>query len=88
MNFADLEHTFESNLRQIHACAEAGTPEKTESFLQGSPQPGLMLVLLGSFLEAANTAPKKPRPSLAAQPVILALLKSVVEKLDEALRRK
>jgi hypothetical protein len=88
IDFADLEHTFESNLRQIHACAEAGTPEKTESFLQGSPQPGLMLVLLGSFLEAANTAPKKLRPSLAAQPIILALLKSVIEKLDEALRRK
>jgi len=88
MDFDDLEQTFESNLHQLHACAEAATPKKLESFFQGGSQPGLMLVLLGSFLEAANTAPKKLRPSLAAQPVILALLKSTVEKLDEALRRK
>ena len=46
-----------------------------------------MLALLGGFLEAANTAPKKMRPSLDAQPIILALLKSVVENLDQALRR-
>jgi hypothetical protein len=88
IDFADFEQTFESNLHQLHASAEAVTPKKLESFFQGGPQPGLMLVLLGSFLEAANTAPKKLRPSLAAQPVILALLKSVVEKLGEALRQK
>jgi len=88
IDFDDLEKAFLSNLRQIATCAEAGTPKKLESFFQSGPQPGLMLVMLGGFLQAANTAPKKIRPSLDAQPVILALLKSVVEKLDEALRRK
>jgi len=86
INFAELEKTFETNLRQIGYCVMDGTQEKLQSFLQNSPQPGLMLALLGGFLEAANTAPKKFRPSLEAQPIILALLKSVVEKLDEALR--
>jgi hypothetical protein len=88
INFAELEQTFAANLRQLESCVLAGTPEKLQSFLQDSPQPGLMLALLGGFLEAANTAPKKFRPALAAQPVILALLKSVVEKLDDVLRRK
>ncbi len=66
----------------------AGSPDKLQSFLLSSPQPGMMLALLGGFLDAANSAPKKFRPALDAQPVILALLKSIVEKLDEALRRK
>jgi len=48
----------------------------------------LMMALLGGFLEAAKTAPKELRPSLVAQSVILVLLKSVVEKLEEALRLK
>ncbi|MFZ0829481.1 MAG: hypothetical protein WAO02_18885 [Verrucomicrobiia bacterium] len=88
INFAELEKTFVANLRQIESCVMVGTQEKLQSFLQSSPQPGMMLALLGGFLEAANTAPKKIRPTMAAQPVILALLKSIVEKLDEALRWK
>lgn len=88
INFAELEKTFVANLRQIESCVMVGTQEKLQSFLQSSPQPGMMLAMLGGFLEAANTAPKKIRPTMAAQPVILALLKSIVEKLDEALRRK
>jgi hypothetical protein len=88
IDFTDLKEAFLSNLRQFQVCAEAKTPKKLESFFQNSPQPGLMLALMGGFLEAANTGPKKFRPSPDAQPVILALLKSVVEKLDEALRRK
>jgi hypothetical protein len=50
--------------------------------------PPFSLALLGGFLEAANTAPKKMRPSLDAQPIILALLKAVVENLDQVLRRR
>ena len=88
INLAELKQTFAASLREIESCVMVGTQEKLQSFVQDSPQPGLMLALLGGFLEAANTAPKKFRPSLEAQPVILALLKSIVEKLDEALRRK
>jgi hypothetical protein len=62
INFAELEQTFAANLSQLESCVLAGTPEKLQSFLQDSPQPGLMLALLGGFLEAANTAPKKFGP--------------------------
>jgi hypothetical protein len=88
IGFEDLEQTFVSNLRQLQDCVQADTPKKLGTFIQGGPQPGLMLVLLGGFLEAAKRAPKKLRPSFDAQPIILALLKSVVEKLDAALRPK
>jgi hypothetical protein len=88
IDFADLEATFASNLRQIESSAKAETPKKMASFFLSGPQPGLMMALLGGFLEAAKTAPKELQPALAAQSVILVLLKSVVEKLDEALRQK
>jgi hypothetical protein len=88
IDFADLEATFASNLRKIESSAKAETSKKLTSFFLNGPQPGLMTALLGVFLEAAKTAPKELRPTLAAQPIILALLKSVVEKLDEALRQK
>jgi hypothetical protein len=42
-----------------------GAPKKLESFFQSGPQPVLMLVLLGSFLEAreyrAQKNPAQPR---------------------------
>lgn len=47
-----------------------------------------MLLLLDGFFDAVDAAPKKLRTSAAMQFVIVALLKSVVEKLDEALRLK
>jgi hypothetical protein len=88
INFANLEKTFASNLRQIEACTRAGTPKKLESFFLSGSQPGLMLALMGGFLEAAQTVPKEFRPAPVTQPVILALLKSVLEELNEALRLK
>jgi hypothetical protein len=86
IDFDDFESIFESNLRQIENCVGAASSKKLESFFVRGVQPGLMLALVGGFLEAANTAPKAVRPSLAAHPVILALLKSVVEILDKTLR--
>jgi hypothetical protein len=88
INFAGLETAFISTMRQLQACAEAKNSKQLEAYLQSGPQPGLNLVLLGGFLEAVKTAPKKLRPALTAQPAMLALLKAIVEKLDEALRRK
>jgi hypothetical protein len=86
IHFADLEKSYEHNLRQFEACGQAKTPKKLKEFFLSSPQPGLMLVLLGSFFEAANIAPAEIRPSPDAQPFMLALLKATVETLDEALR--
>ena len=45
-----------------------------------------MLVLLGGVLEASTKGPADARPSQEGHPVILALLKTVVEQLHQALQ--
>jgi hypothetical protein len=84
----DLEQTFRSNLQQMVFCIQDETPKKLEAFLKSSPQPDLILALMGEFMETIHQAPQKFRPSLNPQPVILALLKSVMDQLDAALGRK
>jgi hypothetical protein len=88
ITFDDLERAFLSGLRQIESCGKARTPEALESFLQSGRQSCLTMVLLSEYLEAAGIAPKKLRPTPAGHPVILALLRSVVDLLDAALRPK
>jgi hypothetical protein len=46
-----------------------------------------MLMLMSGFLETVAKTEADLRPELSAEPVILALLKSVVDELDGALRR-
>jgi len=45
-----------------------------------------MQLLAGQIIEVSLSAPKKIRPDANSQPVIIALVKSVVEELDFALR--
>ena len=88
VEFANLEIVFASNMVKIQSSANATTARELESFVQSGPQPALITALLGGFLEAIRHTPKKLRPSMVAQSVTLALLKSIVEILDEALRRR
>ena len=88
ISYSDLETALVSNLSQILAAAQGGTPKKLEAFFLGTPQPALMTVLMSQFLDTANAGPKKGRLGRAAQSVILALLVSVVELLDRALRTR
>lgn len=83
----EFERRFVSNLRQLEDCFKAGTAKKLEAFLSSGAQPNLMLILLSGFLETTMKA-KDLRPSLEAQPIILALLKAEVEVVDQALRQK
>ena len=86
IEFPDLERAFASNMSKIESGAKARTPKELESFFQRGPQPAMMMALLGGFLEAANSAPKNLRPTAVGQSVILALLASLLETLDQALR--
>ena len=88
ISFDAFEAAFYSNFKQLEACIASNTPDRIELFLGGGPQPNLSLVLLAGFLETTTKAPKDLRPSLAVQPLILALMKTIVEILDAALRRK
>lgn len=88
IDFDAFKDKFASNVRQLQACFEAPAPKNLEAFFQSGPQPGLTIPLLTEFLETAKIAPKELRPRIEAQSVILALLQSVVEILDQALRRE
>jgi hypothetical protein len=86
IDFINLRNSFIANLRQLDVCAQAKTPKKLEQFFLSGPQPNLMLALLSGFTQSAMTAPKEIRPRPDAQPIILAMLKAIVEQLDSVLR--
>jgi hypothetical protein len=87
IDFAAMKQGFAANLRELEICTRAATPKKIEKFFQSGPQPGLMLALLSGIIPAFQDAPKTIRPSPEAQPVILALVKTVIEELDATLRQ-
>ena len=82
----DLEPVFVRNIEKFQSGAIAKTLKDTESFLQTGPQPAMMMALLDGLLDAARTAPKKIRPTVRAQLTTMALLASLLEILDKALR--
>ena len=86
IDYDELEAAFQSNLKKINLASAAPSPKKLQAFLQSGPQPELMLVLLGGVLEASTKGPADARPSQEGHPVILALLKTVVEQLHQALQ--
>jgi hypothetical protein len=75
-------------MNKIESGAKARTTKELELFFQGGPQPAMMMALLGGLLEAANKVPKTLRPSAFGQSVILALLASLIETLDNVLRSR
>lgn len=86
LNFKAMEKAFESNLRQIETRLRTGTQKQFESWLMNSPQPNMILMLASTLMQAAASGQKELRTSIEAQPVIMALLKTIVEELDAVLR--
>jgi hypothetical protein len=81
-----MEKKFESNLRQIVARIQSDNKKQFESAVMDSPQPNMVLLLISALMQSAEEAPREFRASVEAQPVILALLKTIIEELDTALR--
>ena len=86
ITFDDLAENFLANMRDLSDCIRDGHPEVLESLMRDSPQPDLVRVIVAQFLDTVNNAPKKIRPRVEAQPAGIAILISVVETLDAALR--
>lgn len=86
LNFEAMERTFEANLRKMNNALRNGTEKQFESCLMESPQPNIILLLASTIMHSVATGPKELRTSIQAQPVIVALLKTVIEELDAQLR--
>jgi hypothetical protein len=85
-SFDGLQRAFTSNVKLLLDSLKAQSPDALITFLNRCLQPNLMQLLAVQILEVSLSGPKKFRPSLESQPVILALIKSVIDELDQALR--
>ena len=85
-SYESLERTFDANFAKLAQNVVKNTPEAFTTYLADSSQPHLVQLLAVQLLDMSTRGPKKFQPRLKAQPVILALVKSVVEELDFALR--
>jgi hypothetical protein len=81
-----LERLFNFNENGLYEQVESNKRGNILPFLLECPQPNLMLLLTNQILKMFNTSPKDFQLASDAQPIILALIKSIVEELDRVLR--
>ena len=87
LEYDALEQSFVRALSSLTALLQAPSAEGVLRYLEGGPQPALVQLLAGRVMEACSKASKQERPPAEALPVMLALLKAVVEGLCAALRQ-
>ncbi|MBI3850889.1 MAG: hypothetical protein HY298_11535 [Verrucomicrobia bacterium] len=87
LRFADLAAGFDRNCAQLEESVNSGSVDRLLNFSKTSCQPELMLLLTNEILHNGMNAPKQIRPGAGSLTFILALVKSVVDELDGALRR-
>ena len=66
----------------------SASPDGLVNYAKTSCQSELVLLLTNEILHSGMNAPKKIRPSAESLGIILALVRTVVEELDAALRRR
>jgi hypothetical protein len=88
LDFAELEACFRLNLVEIGDCLRSANPRKMVRYLKKSPQPELCQMMAGVFFSSVNAARERMQPAREAEPIILALVKAIVEAIDRALRSK
>ena len=85
-SISSLREILAANLKGMERGLRAGKPEALIRHLETSPQSSVAGLVCGQMMELAVNGPNELRPSLDAQPVIIALIKSVAEELDRVLR--
>ncbi len=84
-SFDSLHQIFAANMGGVAQAIKTGTPEAIVKFCEQGPQPNLVGVLITGMLDMATKVPKDLRPSRDSEPVMMALIKSVIEELDRVL---
>jgi len=88
INFPDLAAAFDRNCRDLDKVMRSASADGLLNFAKTSCQPELLLLLTNEILHSGMNAPKKIRPRAESLGIMMALVKTVVEELDAALRRR
>lgn len=85
-SYESLLELFTSNMKGLEQALNAGNSKVLMKYLEQGSQPALVGLICGQMMEVATSAPKNIRPKPDSQPIMLGLVKSVVEELDRVLR--
>jgi hypothetical protein len=88
IHFPDLASAFARNCRDLDEAMRSDSADGLVNYAKTSCQPEFLLLLTNEILHSGMNAPKKIRPSAESLGIILALVRTVVEELDAALRRR
>jgi len=86
LSFEAMEAEFARELAQVPSWMASGPGEAMNKMIAGCRQPALMQLLMAEMLEAATKAPKKQRPNPQVMIPMIAILKTVINEVDRALR--
>ena len=86
IDFESLGLRFDAELKGVIRALQTPTEREFVSYMEDSPQPAMIMMLVAGTMDLFISGPKDARPKMQYQPVILAMLKAVVAELDQALR--
>jgi hypothetical protein len=85
LEFEDLAETFGRALSALNDAADQAGPEALQRFLERGRQPAITQLLALQVFRLPKMMPARMGPRPGAQGVMLAMLKAVVDELDQAL---
>jgi hypothetical protein len=86
LNFEAMAAKLARELDAVPSWVAGGPGEALNTLIAGSRQPALMQFLIAEMFDGAAKAPKKLRPNREAIIPMIAILKTVINEADRALR--
>jgi hypothetical protein len=84
--FDDLADAFDRELERFVSALYEDDSKLMEKHIGESRQPALASLVISGLLNSIQRTPLSSRPSVSAQPVMIALAKALIEQLDRMLR--
>jgi hypothetical protein len=88
LDYDAMEAELGHELKQVPSWIAGGPREVMNNMTAGSRQPGLLVALMAEMFEGSAKAPKELRPSSEAMLPLIAILKTVNNEVDRALRAR
>jgi len=86
VDFDDLADAFDDGMNKLLEAGQAGSPDKMLQHFKDGRQPVLTQLVAAHLLKAASGPANKMPAPVQVQPVMLAMIKAVVDETDRALR--